>query len=164
MPVISAPNIKDTQKLLDIAVSTGLFSPEEAEGLLGQILSDFFSQKLGEGHNIFVVYHPEAGKPAGWTYFAPTPHTQGVYDVWWIGISKEQHGHGLGTELLNFVESDIRTEDPSARLIIIETSSLPALAPTRAFYQKRGYKKCGEIAHFYDVEDNKIIFAKNLRQ
>jgi GNAT superfamily N-acetyltransferase len=162
MSTISAPKVQDTQKLLDIAVSTGLFTPAEAEDLLGQVLSDYFNEKLGQGHRIFAIYDAASEEPAGWTYFAPTPHAPGVYDVWWIGIIKAQHGKGLGTQLLHFIEANVTQHDAEARMVIIETSSRPEFAPTRAFYRKRGYKQCGEIPNFYDIEDNKIIFAKEL--
>ena len=45
---------------------------------------------------------------------------------------------GIGTQLLQFVENNIRTEH-HGRVLFIETSSLPHYENTRKFYVKNNY-------------------------
>lgn len=49
------------------------------------------------------------------------------------------------------------------RLLVIETSATPALAATRAFDARRGYRACGSVPDFYGPGDGKVTFARTLR-
>jgi hypothetical protein len=85
-------NALESDKLLNIGVSTGLFTQEDADLLLGQTLRDFHSGTLGEGHQCFVWTAQSSQEPVAWAYFAPTPKSNEVWDLWWIGVDPKQHG------------------------------------------------------------------------
>jgi GNAT superfamily N-acetyltransferase len=117
---------------------------------------------LGEGHQSLVWTAASSDEPLGWAYIAPTPKSNEVWDLWWIGVAPKHHGSGIGTKFLRELETLIGAT--SGRLLVIETSSLPALEGTRKFYKNRGYKECGRIPDFYCSRDDKVIFAKSVLQ
>ncbi len=150
----------DRTALVTLADATGVFRPDEAEALLGGVLDDLHAGRLGEGHLAQVWVDDPASRPAGWVYFAPAPLADGVWDLWWIGVAPARQGQGIGGELLRFVEAHVRAV--SGRLLLVETSSLPAFDPTRRFYARHGYAECGLVPDFYADGDSKVIFAKRM--
>ena len=48
------------------------------------------------------------------------------------------------------------------RVLLVETSGLPAFERTRAFYRKLGYTEEACIREFYRAGEDKIIFRKAL--
>jgi ribosomal protein S18 acetylase RimI-like enzyme len=150
----------ESRDLVALAASTGIFAPNEAEVLLGGVLDDLHAGRLGEGHQAHVWANDETGVPEGWVYLAPTFKADGVWDLWWIGVGPQVQGAGVGGALLRSIEGLVR--DAGGRLLIIETSSTPPLAPARRFYTRRGYQLCGTIPDFYAAGDDKVIFAKRL--
>lgn len=150
----------ETSLLVALAVSTGLFTPEDADLLLRQTLDDLHAGRLGANHFAFVCTDGDGGAPRGWVYFSENLKSNGVWDLWWIGVGAEFHGRGLGKELLDFVERHVR--EAGGRLLIIETSSLPPLSRTREFYRRRGYLECGCVPDFYAEGDGKITFVRNV--
>jgi len=150
----------DSPSLVALAASTWIFRPDEAEALLGEVLDDLHAGRLGEGHRAQIWADGPDGSPAGWVYFAPTDKAQGVWDLWWIGVAPARQGQGIGGELLRSVEAEVLKA--GGRLLLIETSSLPAFDPTRRFYAGRGYAECGRVPDFYADGEAKVIYAKRL--
>ena len=150
---------EETSKLVSIAVSTGLFTQEDADVLLRQTLDDLHAGRLGDGHFAH-VWVDDNNRPCGWVYFSENRKSNGAWDLWWIGVDPGQQGRGVGKQLLAFVEAHVR--QAGGRLLIIETSSLPPLAHTREFYKLRGYIECGCVPDFYTDGDGKITFARNV--
>jgi len=149
----------DTAELVSIAVATGLFSLEDADLLLRRTLDDLHAGHLGEGHFAY-VWIDAADRPGGWVYFSENQRSNAVWDLWWIGVAPGQQGRGVGKELLQFVEANVRRA--AGRLLVIETSALPTLARTREFYVRRGYTECGCVPDFYGDGDGKITFVRNV--
>ncbi|AMW06295.1 GNAT family N-acetyltransferase [Gemmatimonas phototrophica] len=150
----------DTPTLLSVACATGLFEPADASALLGGVLDALHADELGPGHAAQFWAPNDESAPAGWVYYAPDAHADGVWNLWWIGVRPEDHGRGGGDSLLDAVEATVMAE--AGRVLVIETSALPPLARARAFYAKRGYVECGRVPDFYSVGDDKIIFAKRM--
>lgn len=61
---------------------------------------------------------------------------------------------------MQFVEQRLREQD--ARLVLVETSGLPAFERTRTFYRKIGYEQEARIREFYAPREDKIVFRKVL--
>lgn len=69
-------------------------------------------------------------------------------------------GNGLGHTLLWRVEDEVRRR--GGRLVLIETSGLPAYALARRLYETSGYC-CEAVIHdFYAPGDDLFIYAKSL--
>lgn len=69
-------------------------------------------------------------------------------------------GNGLGHALLRRVEDEVRRR--GGRLLLIETSGLPAYTLARRLYETSGYR-CEAVVHdFYAPGDDLFIYAKPL--
>ena len=115
--------IKESEydQLINLALETGLWQVEEAELLLGSTLKEALQDTLPANHFVMALDSDE--ELAGWTYFAESGHSPGVWDVWWIGVHPKFQGQGLGRTMLMRIEELIK--EKNGRLIIIETSSTP---------------------------------------
>ena len=150
----------DTPALVALAAATGIFRPGEAEGLLGGVLEGLHAGRLGEGHLAWVWADGPAGPPAGWVYFSPVDNADGVWNLWWIGVDPADQGRGVGGEMLRSVEAHVRAA--GGRVLLIETSALPAFDAVRRFYAKRGYADCGTVPDYYADGDGKVTYAKRV--
>ena len=159
---IETADHRDRDALLGIAVRTGLFTPEEAEGLLGGVLDGFALGSLPEGHQAAACRLLPGGTLIGWTYLAPAQHARGVWNLWWIGVDPEHHGTRAGLQLLHHAEKTASSN--GGRVLVIETSDAPALARARRFYEAQGYRECGRIPDFYAEGESMMIFARRPRE
>ena len=158
---MGAIRFEDRAELLDLAASTGLFSLEEAAGLLGSVIDGLADRSLPTGHTAFAATW-EDGRIASWAYFAPDPYSEGVWNLWWIGVHPEFHRLGIATRMLR--ECERQVGENAGRVLIVETSDHEALGPARALYLKNGYGERGRVPDFYGPGDSKVIFSKSLRQ
>jgi ribosomal protein S18 acetylase RimI-like enzyme len=150
----------EREELLTIAVRTGLFSREEAEGLLGSVLEELAAERLPEGHATVTCRATPDGPVMGWAYFAPDPYADRVWNLWWIGVLPEHQGTGAGRALLTHAES-VATQ-AGARVLVIETSDLEPMARARRFYLNASYSERGRIPDFYSKGEAKVIFSRSL--
>ena len=56
----------------------------------------------------------------------------------------------------------MRLKARAARLLIVDTSSLPAFDGARAFYPALGFREEARIRDFWTDGDDKVTFAKRL--
>ena len=148
----------EREHLLNLAVQTGLFTRDEAEALLGNVLAQLAAGELPAGHAA-VACRSSSGTPVlGWAYFAPDPYADRVWNLWWIGVLPQQQGSGAARSLLSHVEQVIA--EAGARILIIETSDLAPMARACRVYQKSGYVERGRIPHFYNENEAKVIFSR----
>jgi ribosomal protein S18 acetylase RimI-like enzyme len=75
-------------------------------------------------------------------------------------VNNQRQGAGVGTQLLHEVESRLAAH--GARLVVVETSSRADYAPTRRFYEKRGYTRAATIPGYYAPGDDLVIYTKDL--
>jgi ribosomal protein S18 acetylase RimI-like enzyme len=94
----------------------------------------------------------------GYACWGPTPATDRTWDLYWIAVDTALQGAGIGTILLEEVER--RLVGQHARMLIAETSSRSDYAPTRGFYDRRGYAEEARVRDFYAPGDDRIIFVK----
>lgn len=158
---IEPVNTQDRAALLSIATSTGLFTAEEAEQLLGNVLDGLDSGELPDGHQAVACCQQAGGPLVGWAYFAPDQHAAGVWNLWWIGVTPASQGRGVGMQLLHHAEKVAATH--GGRVLVVETSAADALATARRFYQAQGYRECGRVPDFYAEGESKVIFARRPR-
>jgi ribosomal protein S18 acetylase RimI-like enzyme len=147
----------DTPTLVELAAATGVFKPFEID-TLGEVLDDYHGGNHEQGDRCFVL--EENGVVLGFSYHAPEAMTDRTWCLWWIAVRPATQGKGIGTQLLRFVEEDIRQQN--GRLLEIETSSTPHYEPTRQFYLKQHYTIVATKPDYYADGDSMVIFSKRL--
>jgi ribosomal protein S18 acetylase RimI-like enzyme len=148
---------EDTDALVRLTADTGFFKPLELDALR-EVLDDYHAANEAGEHRAFAW--DEGGRVLGYVYHAPTPMTDRSWHLYWIAVSPDQQGRGLGGQLLAFAEADIREQ--GGRLLIIETSTTAHYEPTRKFYLKYGYTHAASVPDFYADGDGMAVFTKHL--
>jgi GNAT superfamily N-acetyltransferase len=149
---------KDLQGVRDICESTGFFYPEEVDTAV-ELVEDRLEKGPRCGYHF--LFAEQDGKTVGYTSFGPIACTKESYDLYWIVVSGDFRGKGLGTLLLEQSEDSIAAL--GGRRVYIETSARPFYTPTRAFYLARGYTQIAEMEDFYAPGDAKAVYVKVLK-
>ena len=123
---------RDTPALVALAVSTGLFLPNEADALLRGVLDELHAGRLGEDHLANVWVDGPAGPPAGWVYFSRNAMANQIWDLWWIGVDPLRHGQGIGDELSAWTAPCALAVSPLAQTL--RWASLPSSKRFRFCY------------------------------
>ena len=141
--------------VMNILHSTSEFKP--AEVATAEELIDYYLTKgILSGYHVLIA---KVGKDiSGYICFGPTPLTEGTWDVYWMAVSPDKKGQGIGSALLSKAEETIR--ELNGRLILIETSSIAEYELTRRFYRHAGYSIICRITDFYSTGDSLIVFQK----
>ena len=100
------------------------------------------------------------GDPVGVAYCAPEAVASGTWNLLMLWTRGDRHGRGFGKQLVEHLES--RLQERAARLLIVETSGLPAFAVARSFYASAGFKHEATIKSFFSAGDDKLVFTKPL--
>jgi len=108
----------------------------------------------------FVGAYDDGDDLAGYACWGPTPGTVGTADLYWIVVDPARHGQGIGTLLL--AEAERRLQADGSRLVVVHTSGRADYAPTRGFYERRGYTRAAIIPEFYAPGDDLVIYLKDL--
>jgi len=153
--MIRATQPDDTPTLLQLTTETKFFKPLEIQALR-EVLDDYHASNRELGHRC--VTFESQDQIRGFAYYAPAAMTENTWYLYWIAVSKELHGQGIGSQLLRHLEADIREQ--MGRLLLIETSSTPRYEPTRQFYVRHGYEQEAVLRDFYAVGDGMVIYRK----
>jgi GNAT superfamily N-acetyltransferase len=145
----------DTPDLLATARETGVFKPPELVALR-EVLDDYHARDRALGHRS--VTFEQDGRPIGFAYYAPAAMADRVWYLYWIAVAKSTHARGIGSRLLKSAEEEIVRL--GARMLLIETSSLPHYELTRRFYLKHGYEPACRLDDFYADGDDLVVFRK----
>jgi ribosomal protein S18 acetylase RimI-like enzyme len=137
---------------------TGFF--REAEITIALEVIDSYFNRPDQDYSALGAFTP-GGDLIGYVCYGPTPCTAGTFDLYWIAVARHAQNTGTGTILLQEVERRLARAD--ARLVIVETSSQPLYAPTRAFYARKGYAEVARVPDFYAEGDDRVIFAKRIQ-
>ena len=158
---IRAAEPGDAEAIKNLAVVNNMFAAEEIS-FFDELLAGFFNDSL-EGHQWLVAtgYDPSAILAAA--YFAPEPFADRMWNLYFIATDPDQHGSGVGTELIEHVESELRSSgEDVARTLIVDTSSLPEYEQARGFYLRRGFVEEARVRDFNGPGDDKVTFWKSL--
>lgn len=135
-------------------ITAGPFRPEETSCAL-----ELLDAALGRA-DTYEALILEDPAPLAYVCFGATPMTEATFDVYWIVVSAEARGRGIGRRLLAEVERQLA--ERGARTIRIETSSLEGQGGAVRFYERAGYARVGFIEEFYRPGDDLITLAKRL--
>src|SRR5690348_1743737 len=137
-----------------LTAATGLFRPEEVA-----IAVELLDEALAGDDDYRFLGAYAGDELVGYACWGPTPGTDGTFDLYWIVVDPIRQHQGVGTQLLSAVERQLRTDD--ARLVVVETSSRGPYAPTRAFYERRGYVAAARLPGYYGPADDLVIYLKD---
>jgi len=150
--------VADCVAVRDLVAATGFFNAEEvavAEELIAETVAK------GEHSDYLFVFAEEPGKGLrGYSCFGRIPATQSSFDLYWIAVSPDEQGRGLGREIIERSER-IAAELGGTRMFV-DTSGRAQYTPTRAFYERMGYTVAARLDDFYAPGDAKVIYAKSL--
>ncbi len=125
-------------------------------------LSDGSEMKLEpmDENNIWIVLE-DNNKIIGGAYFGLESHSDRVWNLYFLAVSKDFQGGGRGSALVIWSEEYLRNlGSDKAKLMIIETSSAEVFELTRKFYEKLDYKEVARVPEYYGKNDDKVIFWK----
>ena len=146
----------DVPALKGVIDATGLFPSE--------MLNDMLAGHL-EGTEAEAIWLTATDgrdeEPFALAYCAPEQMTSGTWNLLLIAVHPDRQGRGHGAALTTHIEQLLAAR--GERVLLVETSALPAFARTRAFYAYCGYDEEARIREFYQAGEDKIVFRKALR-
>lgn len=152
---LNALGAGDRDRVEEIVRATGVFRPGEAAIALE--VFDGAVERPGVDYHAIGAFD-EDGVLLGFACYGMTPCTVATWDLYWIAVHPGAQRHGVGRALMQAAERAIA--EAGGRLIVVETSSRPDYAPTRAFYGALGYVAAARIPDFYASCDDLIIYTK----
>jgi ribosomal protein S18 acetylase RimI-like enzyme len=150
---------EDNDALVSIIERTANLTREEKD-CAAELLHIYLTEP-GQTDYYFITALKD-GVPAGYACYGSRPLAQGVYDLYWIVVDENMKGAGIGRTL---IEKTIELLYPvKARMLVAETSGLPAYEASRGFYLKCGFEEEARIKEFYKPGDDIVFYVKRLTQ
>ena len=155
---IQKTSYQEKNDIIALIKSVRVFKDEEII-IASELFDDAFKNDNVTDY-IFFSCHSEDGKLLGFVCFGATHIAKGTFDMYWLVVSPNYQGKGIGTTLTSFAENYIAEQ--GGRLIIIETSSTQEYDQARAFYIKKKYSELARIREYYKPGDDLVIYGKYL--
>jgi GNAT superfamily N-acetyltransferase len=138
-----------------IVERTGFFRSDEV-AVAVELIDERLSR--GEASGYHFVFAEVEHQVAGYACYGPIACTIGSFDLYWIAVDPEFQGHGIGRAIIAAVESRIAAI--GGRRIYVDTSGKPQYEPTRAFYERCGFRREARLVDFYACGDDRVIYVK----
>ena len=145
----------DTDAVLALVAGSGMFDAESA----GEVAATLAGH-LGDPESPAIWLVVGDSDPVGVLFAAPEPMTDGTWNALMLIVHPDHHGRGHAQALLGGLEGRLREQ--GARLLLVETSSLPEFERARAFYPRYGFREESRVREYYQAGEDKIIYAKSL--
>jgi D-alanine-D-alanine ligase len=153
-----APQGGDPAAVERLVAATGFFNDAETR-IARELVEDRLRHGEVSGYS-FVFEDGAPGELLGYACYGPIDGTAGSFDLYWIAIAPHDQGRGRGRRLLTDVERRIRQR--GGQRVWVETSSREQYEPTRAFYERCGYRRAAMLPDYYASGDGKIVYVKAL--
>ncbi len=147
----------DVAAVRDLVRRTGYFNDDEV-----RIAAELVEARLAKGpaSGYEFLFADRGDALLGYSCWGHVDGTRDSYDLYWIAVSDELRGQGIGRNLLH--ETEARIAARGGGRIWVETSGRAQYAPTRAFYERCGYQLEAELRDFYGPGDSKRIYARSI--
>jgi ribosomal protein S18 acetylase RimI-like enzyme len=147
----------DRRAVRAIVAGTGMFDGDEIDVAV-ELVDAYLERGPASGYAFLMA--EQSGKLVGYVCYGPVPGADRRFEVYWIAVSPEAQGRGLGRFLMKETEKRIRASGGCR--VYAETASRRQYLPTRRFYLASGYKKLGSLPHYYREGDGKVTYVKVL--
>ena len=118
-----------------------------------------------DDQHTWIVLQDDSGMIVGAAYFGPESHSDRVWNLYFLAVTRKRQRGGTGTALVAWVEANLRNRGADvAKLLLIETSSVDSFEPTRVFYRRLGYVEEARVREYYGPGDDKVVFWKLLSE
>lgn len=149
---------QDREAVRRLVAATGFFSPQEEE-IAVELVEDALA--LGDASEYRFVFAEDArGGLQGYACYGPVTPGASCFDLYWIVVAPERQHAGIGRALLAEAERLSRLD--GATEMTIDTAGRAQYAPTRAFYERMGYRVHAIVSDFYSPGDDKVVYRKAL--
>ena len=145
----------DRPAIVDALRACGSFTDEEVAVAL-EVLDAGLETGLDGDYPLFAG--EVDGVVKGYVCVGKTPLTRGTWHLYWICVHPSAQKLGLGRRLQAQAEDFVRSR--GGERILLETSSTPAYASARTFYDRAGYSIVGRVPDFYRPGDDCIMYCK----
>jgi len=148
---------RDRDTVRSIVASTGFFYPAEVD-----VAVELVDERLAKGpaSGYFFVFAERGDETIGYTCYGPIACTEASYDLYWIAVHPSSQRGGLGRQLMQESERQIRLV--GGERIYLDTSNRPQYQPTRTFYERCGFRVEAVLKDFYARGDDKVIYVKEI--
>lgn len=151
-PTVRAMTRADLPAIADLLDHVALFPKEMLHDLAAPYLN-------GHAEHLWLVA-AEGNAITGFAYCEPERATEGCFNLLAIAVAADRQRGGHGARLIAGLEAELAAR--RARILLVETSALPAYAGARAFYPRCGFTEEARLRDFYADGDDKIVFWKRL--
>ena len=142
-----------------LVAATGFFSADE-EDIAVELVGDALARGAESDYRFVLADSSGGGELRGYACFGPITPGSASFDLYWIVVSPGCQRTGIGRRLLEETERLARAE--GAREMFIDTAGRAQYGPTRAFYERMGYRVREVAQNFYSRGDDKVIYRKPL--
>ena len=152
----------DVAAVRALVAATGFFSAEE-QSVAAELVTEALSRGKASGYEfVFADMTHTPARLLGYACFGPIPATLSSFDLYWIAVAPGKQRAGLGGALL--LEAERLAKAQGATQMFVDTAGREQYAPTRAFYERMGYRQAAVLDNFYAPGDAKVIYAKGLSE
>lgn len=149
---IRAVKVEDLTALKQVISANELFPAE----MLDEMISGYLQSENQQ--DLWLTC--EVDLPIAIAYCAPEKMTEGTWNLYLIAVHPDHQGQGCGAAIIKYLEKILKAR--KARLLLVETSSLPQYKAAQQFYFKCGFEQEARIRDFYQAGEDKIVFRKTL--
>jgi ribosomal protein S18 acetylase RimI-like enzyme len=141
----------------EVAEKTGVFTQREVE-ITRELMVDTVERPTWNNYRFWIA--ESGGTIAGFACIAPIHTTPDRYEIYWIAVHPDFHGHGIAGRLVDLAVAHI--QKLGGRKLYVETSTRDIYDAARRFYLAAGFTLEGTLPDYYADGDGKAIFARRI--